>query len=85
MEIADDGHLLQAIIYTNVNAQKHKHVNDFTGYQFSAYNDVMKDNDKWIALKDVISFFSNKETFEVVHKRQVNFIYQGNWPSSKLE
>lgn len=85
IQIADDAHLQQAIIYTNANAQKHKLTNDFTKFPHASYQDVLLNKISWVCCKDVIGFFGNKEQFIKIHKDQVEYYYANNWPSSKLE
>ena len=85
IQIEDDTHLQQAIIYTNANAQKHKLINDFTKFSHASYQDVLLNKTSWVCCKDVVDFFGDKEQFIKTHKAQVEYYYSNNWPSSRLE
>ncbi len=84
IKIEDEGHLQQAIIYTNANAQKHGLVKDFKTYGFSSYPLIVANDQYFVDTKSVIEFFENKEKFIRLHKEQVDYFYSRNWPSSKL-
>ena len=85
IQIDDDAHLQQAIIYTNANAQKHKLVQDFKKYPHSLYNDAVTGNDSFTETKSVIGFFGGLDNFINIHQSQVDYYYNYGWPSSKLE
>ncbi|MEO7263906.1 MAG: hypothetical protein ABIW38_03290 [Ferruginibacter sp.] len=85
IQITDDAHLQQAVIYTNANAQKHKLVNDFTTYPYTSYTEVLLNCNSSVCCKDVIEFFGSRDQFIKIHKEQVEFYYNNNWPSSRLE
>ena len=83
--IADEAHLQQAIIYTHANAQKHGAANDYKQYPFSSYIEIIRENNYYINSKNVTAFFGGIEKFIQIHKSQVEYYYQNNWPNSKLE
>jgi hypothetical protein len=85
IQICDDSHLQQAVIYVNANAQKHNLINDFRQYPYSSYNEVIQNTNKFIDTKAVLSFFGGIENFIAIHKRQVEYYYGADWPSSKIE
>jgi hypothetical protein len=85
IEVLDDSHLQQAIIYVNANAQKHQMVKDFTKYPFSSYSDIVRRNETFVAANQVINFFGNIEVLMATHQNQVDYYYNSKWPSSKLE
>jgi putative transposase len=83
IQVADDIHLQQAIIY--VHAQKHNIVKDFKEHPYSSYSVIINGNAAYIDNSNVIDFFGGAEKFVSIHKDQVDLYYGGNWPSSKLE
>ncbi len=85
IQVADDTHLQQAIIYVHANAQKHNVVKDFKNHPYSSYQAVLNNNDAFIDSKNVLDFFGGKEKFVSVHKNQVDHYYGSSWPASKLE
>lgn len=85
IRIDDDNHLQQAIIYTHANAQKHKLTGDFKKYPHSSYTEIIIGDDHFVETSKTINFFDNKTEFIKRHKNQVDYYYQNNWPSSKLE
>ena len=85
IRIEEDGHLQQAIIYTNANAQKHKLTEDFKKYPFSSYLPTIESDQHFIDSKGVVEFFNGIDKFILIHEQQVAYFYQRDWPSSKLE
>ncbi len=85
IEIKEEGHLQQAIVYTNANAQKHKLVDDYKGFTFSSYLSIIKEDNYFVDTKNVVEFFNGLENFISIHELQVAYFYQKDWPSSKLE
>ena len=85
IQIADDSHLQQAIIYVHANAQKHNIVNDFKVHPYNSYQSIVNNNAAFTETKIVLDFFGGLEKFKSIHKSQVDYYYTNNWPSSKLE
>jgi putative transposase len=85
VEIKEDAHLQQAIIYVHANAQKHGLIKDFKDYQCSSYWEIMYNNSMNVQVDKVLQFFGNKECFKSIHQQQVDHYYNKGWPSSKLE
>jgi hypothetical protein len=85
VEIKEDAHLQQAIIYVHANAQKHGLIKDFKDHQYSSYWEIMNDNSVNVQVNEVLQFFGNKERFKTIHQQQVDHYYDREWPSSKLE
>lgn len=85
IEISDDIHLQQAIIYVNANAQKHKLVKDFRDHQHNSYAAIINNDFSFIDVNNVLEFFGGAEKFVSIHKSQVDYYYGNDWPSSKLE
>jgi len=85
MLITDDSYLQQAIVYVHANAQKHNLVNDFLKYRYTSYHDIIRGNYLYIDTKAVLNFFNGTNKFIEIHRLQVEYYYNNNWPSSKIE
>lgn len=85
IEIKEDAHLQQAIIYTHANAQKHGIVKDFKDYKYSSYWEVINKYSANVQANEVLRFFEGKDQFIKIHQLQVDHFYNNGWPSSKLE
>jgi putative transposase len=85
IEVADDIHLQQAIIYVHANGQKHNIVLDFKEHPYNSYFPILKNDTSFIDVNNVLNFFDGPEKFAAIHKSQVDYYYGGNWPFSKLE
>lgn len=85
IQVNDDSHLQQAIIYVHANAQKHKIVSDFRNHPYTSYAGILNSRSNIVDYESVLNFFGGAEQFARIHKSQVEHYYAGNWPSSKLE
>lgn len=85
IQVADDIHLQQAIIYVHANAQKHHIVSDFKNHPYTSYTAILNNEAALIDNKNVLNFFGGTDKFVAIHKSQVDYYYGNNWPSSKLE
>jgi len=84
IQVADDIHLQQAIIYVHANAQKHNIVKDFKDHPNNSYSAIVNDA-AFFDTKSVLNFFGGVEAFKSIHTSQVDHYYTTKWPSSKLE
>jgi len=85
IQVADDIHLQQAIIYVHANAQKHNVVKDFKHHSHNSYSAIINSDSSFTDTKNVRDFFGGIEAFKSIHTSQVDYYYTNNWPSSKLE
>jgi putative transposase len=85
VEIKEEAHLQQAIIYTHANAQKHGLLADFKDYKYSSYWDILYNTSTYVNVDEVFHFFGGKDQFINIHQSQVDHFYNKGWPSSKLE
>ncbi len=85
IQIEEESHLQQAIIYTNANAQKHKLTDDFKQYPFASYALILQNDQYLVDSKSVLTFFNGIEKFKLIHEELVAYYYQRDWPDSKLE
>ncbi len=85
IQISDDNHLQQAVIYVHANAQKHRLISDFSNYKHSSYSEILSSDSTFVNVESILNFFGSKENFIKSHKAQVEHYYSNKWPSSKLE
>jgi REP-associated tyrosine transposase len=85
VEIKEDSHLQQAIIYVHANAQKHKFIKDFKDHRYNSYWEIIKGDCSNVQINEVLHFFGGKEQFIKIHQQQVDHFYNKGWPSSRLE
>jgi len=85
VEIKEESHLQQAIIYTHANAQKHGLIKDFKDYRYSSYWEILNDNRANVQINEALQFFGGKEQYIKIHQKQVDHFYNKDWPNSKLE
>jgi len=85
IELCDESHLQQAIIYVHANAQRHGLVKDFIHHKHSSYAGILFSDNPHVAGKEVMEFFGGRRQFERLHKDQAAYYYSNNVPSSKLE
>jgi len=85
IQVADDIHLQQAIIYVHANAQKHNIVVDFKSHPNNSYKAILNNDTSFIDVDSVLNFFGGTEKLVAVHQSQVEYYYSNNWPDSKLE
>ena len=78
IELADDIHLQQAIIYVHANAQKHNIVKDFKDHSYNSYQATVNNNIAFIDAKNVLDFFGGIEAFKSIHTSQVDYYYSNN-------
>lgn len=85
LEIANDEHLQQAIIYTHANAQKHGLTRDFKKHKYNSYSEIISNDPTFIDKDSVLNFFGGRENFIKIHEAQVEQYYGQGGLSSKLE
>ncbi len=84
IQINNETHLKQAIIYVHANAIKHGIDNSYLTYPYSSYPLILNESG-CVQSCDVLNFFGGRVQYENVHHQQVDWFYKRGWPSSKLE
>ncbi len=73
VRIKDKKHLLDALSYVNINAQKHKLTANFADWEWCSYNEVLTNSDSKIN-KKIVSWFGSSDRYVEFHnKRAVDF------------
>jgi putative transposase len=85
IEIKEEAHLQQAIIYVHANAQKHGLVADFKDYKYSSYWEILYHTSAYVQVDEVLQFFGGKDQYINTHQSQIDHFYKNGGPSSKLE
>jgi len=67
LEIADESHFTQVIIYIHTNPTKHRITQDFSRWQWSSYQEILTDSEKLPLKSDTINWFGGKEQFIKLH------------------
>ncbi|HET9057713.1 MAG TPA: hypothetical protein VFN30_12785 [Chitinophagaceae bacterium] len=73
--ITDSAHFSQLVIYIHANPLKHRFVNDFTGYEWSSYKELINNFSHLLNRDYVIEWFGGEERFIKIHKEQIQFYY----------
>ena len=66
--VDDESYLMSMIYYCHRNAQHHGFVNDFREWEFSSYNEIIKNDNSLVAAEKVIQRFGSISAFEDAHK-----------------
>jgi putative transposase len=75
IEVQNDFHFSQLIIYIHANPLKHKLMKDFTKYHWSSYQAIISNGNTLIKRSEVLEWFSGRENFIQTHKVQSDFHY----------
>lgn len=67
VEVNQDSHLTQAVLYIHTNPVKHGVLKDFAGYEWSSWHDYLSEAPSWLLRDEVIGWFVNKEQFIKAH------------------
>ena len=66
--VDNESYLMSMIYYCHRNAQHHGFVNDFREWEFSSYNEIIKNDNSLVAAEKVIQRFGSISAFEDAHK-----------------
>lgn len=75
IEVENDGHFTQLIIYIHANAEKHGLVNDFNKHKWSSYRSILSDKPTHLKREEVLAWFGGREKFMQIHTDQVKHYY----------
>jgi len=78
IEVEDDAHFSQLIIYIHANPLKHKLTNDFTQYHWSSYQTFISNSQTLIKREEVLEWFGGRQRFIEAHTTQADFYYKHN-------
>jgi REP element-mobilizing transposase RayT len=66
--VDNESYLMSMIYYCHRNAQHHGFVNDFREWEFSSYNEIIKNDNSLVVAEKVIQRFGSISAFEDAHK-----------------
>ena len=72
IELSDDAHITQLIIYMHANAQKHGICKDFSTYRWSSYSSILSDRYSSLKRAEVLEWFGGRERFIDIHQQQAS-------------
>ncbi len=78
IEVQDDFHFSQLVIYIHANPLKHALIKDFTQYQWSSYKAVISSGHTLVKRDEVLDWFGGRQNFIEAHKLQAEFYYNHN-------
>ncbi|MFT4155815.1 transposase [Parafilimonas sp.] len=78
IEVKDDFHFTQLIIYIHANPLKHGIMKDFTKYHWSSYKAIISQSHTLLKREEVLEWFGGKEKFIQIHQEQAAFYYSHN-------
>ena len=78
IEVEDDFHFSQLIIYIHANPLKHHIMKDFTKYRWSSYKAIISNGRTLIKRNEVLKWFGGVENFIKAHEIQSDFYYRHN-------
>lgn len=78
IEVQDDFHFSQLVIYIHANPLKHGLMKDFTQYKWSSYQAIISNGYTLVKRNEVLNWFGNRQNFMEAHKLQSAFYYNHN-------
>ena len=76
VEVADDAHFTQLIIYHHANILKHTGQKNFQHYRWSSYQSILSDKPTHLKRDIVLDWFGGKEQFIKIHRENTAFYYE---------
>jgi REP element-mobilizing transposase RayT len=76
VQLQDETHTTQAIIYVHSNAVRHKLSTDIENYNWSSYNSILSNRNTLLCREHVLEWFGGVEGFIQAHKVQSRYYYQ---------
>lgn len=67
VEITDDAHLTQVIVYIHANIQKHGLLKDFRLFKWSSYQAILSSGATHIVREEVLDWFGGRDKFIGLH------------------
>lgn len=75
VEVTDDAHFTQLIIYHHANVLKHLGQKDFQKYQWSSYQSILSDKPTHLKRDIVLDWFGGREQFIKIHQENAAYYY----------
>jgi putative transposase len=78
IEVEDDLHFSQLVVYIHANPLKHQVMKDFTKYRWSSYQAIISNRYTLIKRDGVLKWFGDRHNFIQTHQIQSDFYYNHN-------
>ncbi len=78
LEVVQESHFIQAVIYIHANAVKHNIIKDFTIWKWSSYHTMLSDSVTNLLREEVLAWFGGKEQFIKTHLEMTSLYYKDN-------
>ncbi len=75
IEVTDDSHFTQLIIYHHANVLKHLAQKNFQDYKWSSYQSILSNKPTHIKRQEVLEWFGGREQFIKAHKENAAYYY----------
>ena len=75
IEVANDAHFTQLIIYHHANVLKHLKQKDFQNYRWSSYQSLLSDKLTHLKREEVLDWFGGKAMFIKTHRENADYYY----------
>lgn len=75
VQVEDEAHFTQIVIYQHANVLKHKVQKDFENYFWSSYSALLSDKPTILKRDEVLNWFGGKAEFVRVHREESTFYY----------
>ena len=69
-EVTSPDQITNLIRYIHLNPQKHRITLNFRDYPYHSFHDLISSKDTWLARKEVMNWFINKEEFIKIHEEE---------------
>ncbi|MGN6491819.1 MAG: transposase [Agriterribacter sp.] len=76
VQINDNSHFAQAVIYIHANPVKHNIIKDFSKYYWSSWNSYMSNTPSKLLREEVLEWFGGKDAFIKAHYSLTQFYYE---------
>ena len=70
VHIKENSHLFKLVIYIHRNPQKYGLVNDFTGWPYSSYPEILENQASIVESDKVLNWFGGRENFICSHREK---------------
>jgi putative transposase len=77
VEVAEDSHFTQSVLYIHANPVKHQLVEDFRDYPWSSWNSLAGDGPTELLRNELWNWFGGKPRFISIHEEMIKYQYTG--------
>jgi REP element-mobilizing transposase RayT len=80
-QIDNEKYLIRSILYVHLNPVLASFCSDISNWQYSSFNEVLKDDMTFVERNKVLELFDAKQNFIFCHKSELKEPYEGSKPS----